>query len=788
MWLVMAGWLAGFTAWSVGRALHLAHRDSCRRFVDFDSLKGLLANRDFYQSLAGEALLSLLLSFFFVFLLAGRAAVRSSAAWLGVLAVLIAGLSPVGRWTCGRQKKSEVSGAERRRRRRFQLLPVLLLAFGILECTAFNSLASRTDERIAVDFQNVTVVKGGYFDAEEQNIHLTGNNVSIRVDQGLKDSKNPNIAIGFGGGAATAYLNINVEKNGAFQLDSGYSGPTNDRDLTIYRLNSGSFDAVRIDLSFTDHPSDLVIEELSFCAPLPLVVSPVRLGALAALSALLVFLPEILRSLRSGGADEDSYRRARRKVLAVTGTALVGALLFVLVRRNNYLVDYPFSDEQLYDQSVYQQLFDAIRKGQFHLDIKPSDDLLALANPYDPYARGSIDFLWDRALFNGRYYCYYGILPVFIVMFPLYFLTGQVATNYTIMLFGSIAMISGFVLMMLELARRFAPNASRGLRNSLILVTLIATGLLVVMGTGDDFYHIPYIYGLGFAFWFVYFTFVARRRPERRGLLLGLAGLCFVFVVCSRPNLALIVVFTAPLFLKMLFEKKRGLKKKAGDFAPMGAILLAGAAWICYYNYARFENIFEFGQFYQLTVVDSTELSIKSSSFYPAFYHFFLQSPSTDASCLIGFDIVRLPVENHPYNAGMIGLLQNPFFWPMLAIPFALKRRDSWDLHLFCYLILPVLFILALATYCYAGICPRYVADIYPFAGVLSCLVLLKLSSEYGRSRTFNAFYLPTVFALSAVGLVFGFAVMFNGFDGIRGDVYLGFFNLFPKAINLFNS
>ena len=46
----------------------------------------------------------------------------------------------------------------------------------------------------------------------------------------------------------------------------------------------------------------------------------------------------------------------------------------------------------------YVQQFDAFQKGQLHIDVEPEQELLELANPYDPAQRQGIYYLWDRAL------------------------------------------------------------------------------------------------------------------------------------------------------------------------------------------------------------------------------------------------------------------------------------------------------------------------------------------------------------------------------------------------------
>ena len=85
---------------------------------------------------------------------------------------------------------------------------------------------------------------------------------------------------------------------------------------------------------------------------------------------------------------------------------------------------YPF--ETLYNKNAYEQQFDAFLKHRLSIDIEPAKELLALSNPYDRASRTGIRFLWDRALYDGKYYSYFGITPIITVYYPYYFITGKV--------------------------------------------------------------------------------------------------------------------------------------------------------------------------------------------------------------------------------------------------------------------------------------------------------------------------------------------------------------------------
>ncbi len=132
----------------------------------------------------------------------------------------------------------------------------------------------------------------------------------------------------------------------------------------------------------------------------------------------------------------------------------------------------------------YVQLFDAFQKGQLHIDMDAQAELIgSLENPLRPLAArealgiGTYQPSWDRALYEGKFYVYFGVAPVLLVYYPFYFLTGALPTDATLMGILSVAGIAFMTLLFLELLRRFAPNAPF-LLVLLGVVTLPAASLL----------------------------------------------------------------------------------------------------------------------------------------------------------------------------------------------------------------------------------------------------------------------------------------------------------------------
>ena len=87
-----------------------------------------------------------------------------------------------------------------------------------------------------------------------------------------------------------------------------------------------------------------------------------------------------------------------------------------------------WNGEQPGHRNQYEKLAEAFLEG--HLDIDYGDmdpKLLALENPYDPAERqkAGVFYHWDHSFFNGKYYMYFGVVPVVLVFLPFRAVFGQ---------------------------------------------------------------------------------------------------------------------------------------------------------------------------------------------------------------------------------------------------------------------------------------------------------------------------------------------------------------------------
>lgn len=263
----------------------------------------------------------------------------------------------------------------------------------------------------------------------------------------------------------------------------------------------------------------------------------------------------------------------------------------------------------------YNQMASALLKGKLSLDIEVSDSLAAMENPYDYAAReeGNVDFQWDTAFFNGKYYMYFGIVPVLLLFLPLQLIGIRLMAYQATIVF----LLLGFLALGLIL-KLFAESYSRNLSVSAYL------SIFVIAVISSFWYGIKYpalyctaiVSAICLALWGFYFSWrgLVKEAPlRRRNVFIALGALCSALTFGCRPTVGLFCVILVPLVIFFL-RRALPLKEKLTGIIAFCLPFVVVAILLMLYNYARFANPFEFGQSYQLTVTDQTEISTTSLS------------------------------------------------------------------------------------------------------------------------------------------------------------------------------
>ncbi len=263
-------------------------------------------------------------------------------------------------------------------------------------------------------------------------------------------------------------------------------------------------------------------------------------------------------------------------------------------------------------RNQYELMAEALLDGKIYIDYGDTEGLEALENPYDPDERkeSGVAYHWDHAYYNGHYYMYFGIVPVLLVFLPYRMITGTPLTTFhATQLFCAIAIIGIFALFY-KLAKLFFGKMSW----TVYLSFSAAFSVMSVWYASAE----PALYctaissAIALEVWSIYFFIWAvwgEKRENIQILLAAIGALLGALVFGCRPTVALANILVLPMLAVFIRQRKFTLKL-LGKLTLAALPYVAVGAALMLYNYVRFENPFEFGQRYQLTVADQSNYSI----------------------------------------------------------------------------------------------------------------------------------------------------------------------------------
>ena len=383
-------------------------------------------------------------------------------------------------------------------------------------------------------------------------------------------------------------------------------------------------------------------------------------------------------------------------------------------------------------RNQYEVMAESLLKGHLYMDYDDVDPrLLTMANPYDPQLRDALGlhYHWDHAFYNGHYYMYFGIVPVLLLFLPYRLITGTSLITYHATQLFTTLFICGVFALFYRLSRRFFRRAGLG-------VYLAMSAAFSLMGTWY-FSEAPALYctaisaGVCFMIWSVYLFVRAvwGEMTEKKSILLAFAGsLTGALAFGCRPPVALANVLVLPLLVEYLRGRKFTWKLVGQLFFAASPYILVGVA-LMLYNYLRFDNPFEFGQSYQLTVSDlsgGNGPTVRPSPNRPAalWDYFFFAAPCTADFPFIPFNgaLLKFPVT----LCGAACLLYAPVRRALRN-----KRLAGLTAGLFAAALL-----IAVADVIGSpDLFERYRSDDYWLLGILSFLLLSSLCCEVPEAK-----------------------------------------------------
>ena len=291
----------------------------------------------------------------------------------------------------------------------------------------------------------------------------------------------------------------------------------------------------------------------------------------------------------------------QEKILLV----VLGFFIFLVVFINFNANDYKQLD--MYNYGLVESLAD----GSLYLKQEPSEEFKNLENPYDfitrenpPIIRGR-DFVWDSAYYNGKFYVYFGILPAIMIFLPYFLITGKYLQTSFVCLGVSVIIL----ILLKEILCKFIKRYFEELPFKLVvlfLITLFAGSMILYMNGAARVYELLILSGVCFVLAGILCVLKSMEEPEKRYRYIFLSCFFMALSVACRPTNLLASIIILPYLLKVFIEdmKNFGQDKKSliKCVFSIGIPYIIVAIPLMWYNYARFESIFEFGANYQLTI------------------------------------------------------------------------------------------------------------------------------------------------------------------------------------------
>lgn len=261
-------------------------------------------------------------------------------------------------------------------------------------------------------------------------------------------------------------------------------------------------------------------------------------------------------------------------------------------------------------RNQYELLAESFLDGRLYIEYGDEEELLTLNNPYDPEERrdSGVAYHWDHAFYNGRYYMYFGVAPVLFVFLPYRILTGNPLTTFRATQLFTAGIVLGFFALFRLLSKKFFKKITLGMY---LFLSAAFSVISVWHATAEPaLYDTAITAGICAEVWSIFFFCkgVLDCHEENTQLIYAAVGsMLGALTFACRPPIGLANIVVLPLLI--VFLRQRTVTPRL-----VGKLFLAAlpyfvvAAGLMLYNYARFQDPFEFGQTYQLTSVDQLDL------------------------------------------------------------------------------------------------------------------------------------------------------------------------------------
>lgn len=460
--------------------------------------------------------------------------------------------------------------------------------------------------------------------------------------------------------------------------------------------------------------------------------------------ALIIFILLLIYSYKNNKFWNEKFDEKNLNQVSVFRSILMLAIFAMFLV--NTLNQYEYSD-------LYNVKFvNAIEQGSASLLEKPSEKLLSLNNPYDSIEREGLergkDYFWDVALYNGKFYLYFGALPALLLFVPFHMITSLYLPNSIgLMIFSCLAMIM-MALNLKLLYKKWFSNLPFKILALMEIIVLFGT-TIIWLNVIPNFYEVVTCAGLYFVLQGLYLIYSSDLKEKFSYKKLILGCLCMGLAVACRPTELISSILIIPFLIKN-FKQCKNVKFLLSVILPYAIV----GIFLMYYNYIRFENIFDFGTSYQLTVNDMRNLKGRLSILPQGIICSLFNIPTFISQFpYIAPNNNVLDVFAYLYTEKMYGgvFIFSPIAFMCLKLCSFYKNEKNKEIKIgvTCILITAILMTVVVITN--GGINPRYLLDfswLYVFTGIIIYLSCYEKLGEESKKILEKILIIITLYTL----------------------------------------
>lgn len=522
----------------------------------------------------------------------------------------------------------------------------------------------------------------------------------------------------------------------------------------------GDVSSIRINIYLSEN-SLIPLDSIEINPHIPFRID---FNRIALILSLLIFIITFEPKSRLYSVIFDITKFKQRIAIYTTGAILTAIVCYTWVVSHGYFTwqgQHPSLGNHTANFDQYATLADSLLHGRVDLNLPINDKLASLSNPYDFELRSRIatpdsPIYLDHAFYNGKYYCYFGVIPALLLFVPYQLITGHgLPSAYAVLL---PAAIGAFLtpIMLAGIASRFFKKVSIG---SIMLSAFIFTfgSNVLYLAFTPSFYCVPQSFSYMFTIAAItcWLFSIQKFNHVEAYLSTPLIALGSLFMACNlgcRPQFIIAAILAIPIFWTTVF-KDRLLFSAKSIASTFLAILPFAIVFIplFYYNYLRFDSIFDFGSNYNLAVFDMTHATKPLISIFQLLFYYLFQ-PAILVACFPFISTTSTPMLTWSPMEPSIGGL---FAWaPSLFVVFALPRllrqssrffslNKDWKKRSITLLTLFTIstgIVIVICNALVAGYAWRYVADF----GWAFCIASAIAVYSYDQNSSFHKTEFPS--------------------------------------------